>query len=237
MIKLPKIIIFLFLISASACFNTLKPRNLKNEQKLVALSKGPCFGNCPVFTLTIYENGLATFQGKEHTDKQGLYMKKIGKEAVKHLTNQCAAANLWQFQGLYKSQLADLPSVTLTYYEGEKSKTITGKKERPEAVLDIEAILDDIAFSKGWQQVEPASSDLAPGVIPNELIIKLNRGIEALAWSKSYVEQEVSLKKSLSADKTFWLITFNSKLISPQEMVNLLKKDPDVFSVQFNQNF
>ncbi len=235
--QLPKIIIFFLLITTTACSSALKPVNVQDEQKVVELTKSPCFGSCPVYTLTIYENGLAMFKGERNTDKLGLFMKKIGKEEVKRLTNKCVAANLWQFQDLYKSRIPDLPTVTLTYYEGKERKTITGKRERPVPVLDIEAMLDDIAFSEGWRQVEGAPSDLQPGAIPNELIVKLNRGIEALAWSKRYGEQEVSLKKSLSEDKTFWLITFNDENIDPREMIQLLRQDKDVFSVRFNQKF
>jgi len=232
-----RIIILFLLFYSTACLDALKPLNVKDDQKVVEISKGPCFGNCPVYTLSIYETGIAVFSGEQNTDRRGVYMKKIGKERARQITNKCVAANLWQFRDVYKSNFPDLPTVTLTYYEGKESKTISGKRERPDEVISIEQMLDEIAFSDGWEQVEAPPSNYPPGAITNELIVKLNRGIEALAWSKRYTEQEVSLKKALSNDKTYWLITFNDKLIDPNEMIETLRRDKDVFSVQFNQNF
>jgi hypothetical protein len=231
------IIILVLTTFISACLDTAKPLKVKDSQKIIEMSKGPCLGDCPVFDLVIYETGIATFNGKQYTDRQGLFMKNIGKEKVKQITNTCVAANLWQFQDIYKSNVPDLPTVTITYFEGKEKKTIAGKKERPIAILDIESMLEDVAFSTNWERVEDAPSDLPPGAIPNELVVKLNRNVEGLAWSKRYIQQGMVLKKPLSADKTYWLITFDDKVIKPKEMAEMIRKDPDVFSVQFNQNY
>jgi hypothetical protein len=173
--------------------------------------------------LAIYETGMATFRGIQNTDRLGLYSKKIGQEKVRQLVNECIAANLWQFQEVYKSNVSDLPTVSITYYEGKERKTIAGKGERPLPVLKIEEMLDEIAFSPGWDLLEEAPSTLPPGAKTNELVVKLTTNVEALAWSKRYGKEEVQLKRPLSTDKTFWLVSFNEKIISAQEMLELLR--------------
>lgn len=235
--KIHLIIILLLAIITTACLDATKPLKVKDSQKVIEMSKSPCFGDCPIYDITIYETGIATFNGIRNTDRLGLFVKKIGQEKVRQITNKCVAANLWQFQEVYKSNVPDLQTVSITYYEGKEKKTIAGKRERPIQVLEIEEILDEVAFSSGWELVEDPPSDLPPGAKANELVVKLNRTVEALAWSKRYGKEAMVLKKSLSADKTFWLISFDEKVISTTEMLELLRQDPDVFSVQYNQYY
>lgn len=235
--KTHRILIFLLALATAACLDATKPLKVKESQKVIEMSKSPCFGDCPVYDVTIYETGIATFKGIRNTDRMGLFVKKIGQDKIQQIINKCVAANLWQFEEVYKSNIADLPSVSITYYEGKNKKTIAGKRERPVQVLEIEQMLDDIASSSDWELVEDPPSDLPPGTKADELVVKLNRTVEALAWSKRYNKEAVILKKALSADKTFWLISFDEKIISLQEMMDLLRQDPDVFSVQYNQYY
>lgn len=237
MSRFPIIIIFFLALLTYACLDTPKPLKVKESQKVIEMSKSPCFGNCPEYNITIYETGIATFQGIRNTDRLGLFMKKIGQERVQQIINKCVSANLMQFQDVYKSDVPDLQTVTIVYYEGKEKKTIAGKRERPLKVLEIEELLDEIAFSADWEKVEDAPSDLPPGVIANELVVKLNRNVEALAWSKRYAQEDLKLKKVLSADKTFWLVTFDDRVIDSQEMLQILRQDRDVFSVQYNQYY
>ncbi len=231
------IIILLLATLLTACLDATKPLKVKDSQKVIEMSKSPCFGDCPVYEVAIYETGIATFKGVRNTDRMGLFVKKIGQEKVRQIINRCVSANLLQFQEVYKSNVPDLPTVSITYYEGKEKKTIAGKRERPVPVLEIEEMLDEIAFSSGWELVEDPPSELPPGAKANELVVKLNRSVEALAWSKRYSKETLVLKKSLSADKTFWLISFDEKVINIQEMLELLRQDSDVFSVQYNQYY
>jgi hypothetical protein len=235
--KRHQIIILFLAFLTQTCLDSTKPLKIKDSQKVIEMSKKPCFGTCPVYDLVVYETGMATFRGIQNTDRLGLYSKKIGQEKVRQLVNECIAANLWQFQEVYKSNVSDLPTVSITYYEGKEKKTIAGKRERPQPVLKIEEMLDEIAFSSGWDLLEAAPSTLPPGAKTNELVVKLTTNVEALAWSKRYDKEEVQLKRPLSTDKTFWLISFNEKIISAPEMLELLRQDPDVFSVQYNQYY
>ncbi len=231
------IIILFVLFYCTACLDTTKPLKIKDSQKVVEMSKGPCFGSCPVYTLTVYETGIVTFKGVRFTDRQGLFTKKIDKSKVQQITNKCIASNLWQFDDVYKSNIADMATVSITYFEGKEQKTISGKRERPMPVLEIEQILEELAFTDNWEQIEKLDEGLPPGAIENELIVKLNRGVEALAWSKGYNQEGLELKKELSNDKTYWLVSFNTDSIDPKEMIDILRRDQNVFSVQFNQNF
>lgn len=232
-----QIIIFVLAFLTQACLDSTKSLKVKESQKVIEMSKKPCLGTCPVYDLVIYETGIATFRGIQNTDRLGLYSKKIGQEKVRQLINECTAANLWQFQEVYKSNVSDLPTVSITYYEGKEKKTIAGKRNRPLPVLKIEEMLDEVAFSSGWDLVEAAPSTLPPGAKANELVVKLAANVEALAWSKRYNKEELQLKRPLSPDKTFWLVSFNEKIINAQKMLKLLRQDPDVFSVQYNQYY
>ncbi|HRF38748.1 MAG TPA: DUF6438 domain-containing protein, partial [Saprospiraceae bacterium] len=123
------------LVLAAAITSCNPPLSLVATDKLapvIEMSKGACFGRCPVFTLTIYSNGVAAYKGERHTDKMGLYLKRLPKSELESLLLAFKKADLWQYPDVYRSQFPDLPAVNITYHEAERSKSILGKETRPE---------------------------------------------------------------------------------------------------------
>ena len=51
----------------------------KSSPKIV-YSKGPCFGKCPIYTLTIYNTGFAKFKGRKYTKMDGEFVKQLDKD-------------------------------------------------------------------------------------------------------------------------------------------------------------
>jgi hypothetical protein len=111
--------------SFASCVTDVRKIRLEELNKVVEISKGSCYGRCPVFTLTIYQDGIASYLGERFTDRMGLYVKRLDKEVFANLEKEFREANLWQYQNVYKSRIADLQSVTLTYYEEGDIKAIT----------------------------------------------------------------------------------------------------------------
>ena len=61
--------IVLILISTAACASKKKvaktdTNDVAQLSQVLSLSKTACFGECPVFTLKVYNNGLAVLDGK-----------------------------------------------------------------------------------------------------------------------------------------------------------------------------
>ena len=227
--------ISLLFLTLSTCWSTKKGANLETLEKVVEMKKGPCFGRCPVFTFTIYDNGLASYEGERFTDRLGVYIKSLSQSQFKEIKEAFQKANLWQYQDVYRGRIPDLQTVTIIYYEGEEYKSIMGKDGRPDAVMELEAMLDKIVDEEGWELKEKPASDLPDNVIPNELIVQISNTTDINVWSRKYAKQNMEVVKALSPNGHFWLVSFDDQIIPPKQMLEFVKNDPEVVSAEFNK--
>jgi hypothetical protein len=224
------IVVILFFDSCSL----FKPNtNLGELAKVIEMSKGPCYGTCPVFTITVYEKGVVAYKGERHSDKLGLYVKVLKKASYQKLVNAFAQANLWQYKDVYKSQVPDFQTVTLTYYEEGDIKTIVGKDGRPAAVLELEQMLDQLAAEDGWELKEKPTYGLPENVKPDEIIVQFIDNVDPNTWVRKFAKQEMKVIKSMQNDR-FWVIGFNKDIMPPREMIEFVRRDDYVVSAQFN---
>jgi hypothetical protein len=224
-----------FIAFQFSCNSFKTVTDLDEQAKLIEMSKGPCFGQCPVFTLVIYQNGIAAYKGERFTDRMGLYVKRLPENQFRQIAQEFRQANLWQYQDVYRGQIPDLQTVTITYYEENKSKSVMGKDGRPDAVLKLEEMLDEIADSQGWEQKEKPASDFPDHLIPTELIVQLVNGVDAKAWARKFAKQNMQAVRSLSPNGYYWLFSYDDSLMAPKQMIEFVRQDPDVVSVEFNR--
>ena len=209
--------------------------SLNNMDKVIEMTKGPCYGRCPVFTLTVYDKGIVSYKGERYTDRLGTYVKKLEKEEMERLLREFKNANLWQYKDAYRGRIPDMQSVSISYYEGSRKKTVTGKEIRPNSVKWLESLLDQVAQSNtGWIQKEAPQDNVPDYLIPNELVVELSEGIDPEEWAKSYVQADMLLEKRLN-DTEFWVFSFDDGLITPDVMLEQVRMDKDVISAEFNK--
>ena len=228
-------ITFAMVFMASTCVSTKTGTNLEELTKVIEMSKGPCFGRCPVFKFTVYENGLASYEGEQFTDRLGIYVKTLSQGEFKELVDAFKDANMWQFKDVYRGNIPDLQTVTIVYHEGNDSKSVMGKDGRPDAIMDLEERMDQIVNAEGWELKEKPKSDLPDNVIPNELIVQVNNDIDINAWARKYAKQNIQVIKSLSPNGYFWLVSFDEQVIPPKQMLEFIRNDSDVVSAEFNK--
>lgn len=221
--------------TASTCWSTKTSTNLESLTKIIEMKKGPCFGRCPVFTLSIYDNGLASYEGERFTDRLGVYIKPLSSNQFKQIKDAFVDANIWQYNDVYRGRIPDLQTVTIIYNEGNDSKSVMGKDGRPDVIMELEAMLDDVVNEEGWELKEKPESDLPDNVVPYELIVQIDSGIDINAWARKYSKQSMQVVKSLSPNGYFWLVSFDDQVIPPRQMLEFVRNDSDVVSAEFNK--
>ncbi|MEN0006563.1 MAG: DUF6438 domain-containing protein [Bacteroidota bacterium] len=223
----------------TSCAPSLQQVRIEQLTKRVEMTKGPCYGRCPVYTLRIYDNGIATYKGDRYTDRMGLYVKQLPMEEATAIFNKFNEANIWQFKSVYKSDIPDFQTVSITFIDEGDFKTVTGKDGRPDEVMELEFLLDRVASNKlGWIQKEgPTKSPLPQDAVPNEIIVQLSPDLDTRAWVKKYKKQKYRLVRKISTSRTgldYWLSTFDDSSIAPLEMLEKLRKDGSVNGAEFN---
>lgn len=223
------------LLAGSSCGTLLKDTDLEDLNKVVEMSMGPCYGNCPVYTLTVYDNGIVAYKGERFTERKGVHIRDIGRTKLKELKAELVKANLWQFPNAFKSQIPDLPAVTIEYFENGESKRIRGKDGRPPQVLRIQELLEQIVNSGDWKLKTPMEPGGPDDFIPNELIVQLDQEVQTEQWARQYAKQELRVIKRLAPNNTYWLVRYNTDIMPPNEMLRWIRQDPDVIKAEFNR--
>jgi len=239
-IRLLSGLMILFLIS---CGST---KNLINEDFNVMMHKGACFGSCPVYTLTIDNQGNATYDGERFTEKVGKHKMKIKKSELQAIAKQLSDMNFFALSEDYKSDVADLPLVNISHTNKGLSKMVKGKDRRPESLLELQSLLEKVAQTEGWKSLEPAA-DLTQKeeeeeeteeedkeVIERELIIQFKPGTIISRWMREFREYQMYVQKPLTQDKKTWIVQYNTSLISPQVMLHKVQGHKGVESAEFN---
>lgn len=210
------------------------------------MDKGACFGSCPVYSLEIDHQGNALYDGKRFTEKSGMHKYKLSGDQFKQVTDQLTLMNFFALQDNFKSNVADLPTVTIAHTHKGLTKSISGKDTRPKRVLELQKILEDIAQSDGWVSVEPIApknedvveeeetEEEEAEIIEREMIIHFKPNTIISRWMRNYREYQMYVKKPLDDNKKTWVVQYNTSLINPQILLHKVQTDPGVESAEFN---
>jgi len=229
-------LIFASFVFLQACNTVKMEKDPSKASPTIVYSKGPCFGSCPIFTLTVYNTGLAKFKGRQFTKMDGLYQKQLSKEEYTNLVKLFRKNRFWRFDNSYDMQLVDLSTVTLSFVDKGKTKTVKGKTGFPEKFKELTAALDSLIDSDGWKMLEkPGNGKNTGKVIENQIIIKTGKGMILSRWLQEYRKYGVRLMKRIGNDNKYWLIRYDTKKISPEKMLQLLHNDKRVAEAEFNK--
>jgi len=205
---------------------------LEQQEKLVSLKKGGCFGRCPIYELTVYTNGKITYRGERYTQMLGLWESQLDNERMQNLRNQLKKTNLWQYPEYYASRLTDMSLITITQYEEDVQKSVAGKEQRPGPVQALESLLESYVSSQSWTVREPFDFGLPDDEIPGQLIVTLEPGVYPESWILKYLKQDMRVLGTLPDRSNQWLVTYNPTVTFPMEMERFLLFDEDVKSFE-----
>ena len=229
-----------FLLLAFSCKSNKQLKNMNKDEIRFSMKKSACFGKCPIYKLTIRQNGYATFEGVANTDKLGIYGKQISKDQFKLLEKQFEDSNFESFPVKFQSQIADLPANTIGYHNGQVYKEISGKEERPEQVMQLQFLLEKIADSGNWtllQSQKEIDHSKKPEIVNiyGEVIIEPIPGMLISKWIESMDKYGVRLMKKIAPTLNLYLITYDADSISAEEFLKALKRDENIKSAEFNK--
>lgn len=216
--------------------NNLASTNLEKLTPLAELRKGPCFGQCPVFTMVVYDNGIVTYEGKQHT-RQGMYIQKISDGDLKDLKTTLEAAKLWEFKDAYRGRIPDLPPVTVVHHKDGQQKKVIGKDGRPEKVMNVQAALEKIENTNGWQLQDGGEkkSDLPDHIVGSEMRVRVHDNVDIYVWARKYRKYGMKVINPISASTNYWLVGYNAQKNDPKEVLAIVQADLQVLDAEFNR--
>lgn len=217
------------------------PEDLKNvkvgpDDLVFKLKKGGCFGTCPVYEFRIYDNKYAEFVGIKHVEKMGTWGKFISEASFDKLKKAFDDGQFTSLEDLYKSNIADMATIRISYHTKDMKKTVTGSRERPEVVHKIQFQMEQIAETDaGWVKLSDETGQAKePTVDRTQIIVDIARGNELARWFDEMKNKfSMQILKRLSNNSDSWLVTYDTKDHKPDEVLKYLQSDPVVKSASF----
>jgi uncharacterized protein DUF6438 len=158
-----KFIIYSFFLLLAAPCNKEKQiasSDKSNSSVIISYQTTACFGRCPIYTLTINgETKTATFNGEQHTEKTGMYSKAISSKELQAFVDAFDKAGFNSLNDEYLGMITDFPIKIITYTKDGKTKKIKERSGAPEALINLEKMLNEYASSEdGWKKTEDSSN-------------------------------------------------------------------------------
>jgi hypothetical protein len=126
----------------------------------ITLERTPCFGGCPVYTLSVSPSGEITYQGKAHVRRLGPATGKIPQQQVDALLSELEKAGYFSFANRYASTepacgryATDSPTVISSVTLRGRTKRIEhdyGCGSAPGALVVLERRIDEVLGSSHW---------------------------------------------------------------------------------------
>lgn len=145
----------LLLLAALAACAAPGSESAAAEVDSITLERQPCFGFCPVYTLTIHGDGEVHYNGLNFVEVTGEQTSQIDPAAVQALADEMAAAGYFDWADEYLNQeVTDHPyvitSITLADGTTKQINHYHGDFSAPEALTALEDRIDEVAGSAQW---------------------------------------------------------------------------------------
>lgn len=130
------------------------PRSVEDTTgRLITLETTACRGTCPVQVLTVFSDGLAVYEGRQHTEWTGTYERRLSKKEMLALVKQFRDARFFGFKDSYQEKITDLPTTYLTFKDNSRIKTILDYFGTPVEIKKLEQAVLALLKKKGWKAV------------------------------------------------------------------------------------
>jgi hypothetical protein len=135
-------------------------RPVPTAPESVTLERGPCFGTCPVYVVTLGRDGSVRFEGRRFVADTGISTGTVPPARVDSLFTELQSAGYFEFADSYRSGDAvcrryatDLPTVITEVRLDGRVKRIEhdrGCAEAPAVLSQLENRIDDVAGVARW---------------------------------------------------------------------------------------
>jgi len=84
------------------------------DAPVLVFRKTRCFGTCPAYTATVYDDGRVAYEGIDFVQRKGKHELRLPTAVIDQTLQKANALHFSQLQRQYLSGVSDLPSTYLT---------------------------------------------------------------------------------------------------------------------------
>lgn len=124
------------------------------EKLVIKLERTACFGNCPVYSLTVNGDGTVVYEGKDFVRTKGIRQATISMAAIYQILAKFDEAEYFSLKDSYTGfGKSDMPHANTSISMGNRTKSIKhymGDQSAPKKLTELENKIDEIVNSAQW---------------------------------------------------------------------------------------
>jgi hypothetical protein len=126
------------------------PQAKPDADFMVMMHRGPCYGSCPVYTVSLDGSGTVKYRGERFVATEGEATASLDAERLKQVKDRFKTSAFSEWKTSYtRAMVSDLPTVVVQYGK----KTIThnqGDEGAPPELTALENDLDTLLGTAAW---------------------------------------------------------------------------------------
>lgn len=127
----------------------------------IAMTRGPCFGACPMYTVTVWGDGRVRFEGDQFVMQRGEHTRTIDAASAAALFAAADSIDFYRLPtditpanaSVCGASWTDMPSAEITIVWAGRVRTVShyhGCPEAPEQLTAFERRIDAVAGVAEW---------------------------------------------------------------------------------------
>lgn len=127
----------------------LPPQNLTDVE--IKLERTPCYGPCPVYSVTVYGDGTVIYEGIRHVRIEGVQTYDISEDEVNDLVSMFYEINYFSLNDRYDAPFTDSYTIITSVKIGDETKTVSNYGDSgPPRLHELEVKIDEITNSESF---------------------------------------------------------------------------------------
>lgn len=124
-----------------------------DDSTVITLERGPCFGRCPEYTVTMYGSGRVEFDGRRYVCAKGHHSAQAPTSEVRRLVEQMLAAGYFELDWTAGPLASNASIVTSSLRQAGRTRRIEhylGDAGAPLLLKALEERIDAVAGTWRW---------------------------------------------------------------------------------------
>lgn len=123
------------------------------------IDRTPCFGQCPVYRMDIYQSGWAVLEGRNFFDYKGTFKSRFSAAEMDEILSLAEQHGYFKFDHVYDAPVTDLPSTTTILQTEEKEQWVYNRMNSPEQLRAFERAIEALVKARQWQPHKQVDTD------------------------------------------------------------------------------
>lgn len=121
----------------------------------MSLERTPCFGACPVYKVTVSNDGTVTYTGTRFVDRLGTYKAHVWPGSLQKLDTMLTRLKFSKLKSKYALKITDQATQIVTVARRSSTKTVSEYgMSGPVELWAVQQMIDGFVMdATGWEKV------------------------------------------------------------------------------------